>query len=284
MARKPPPLRDFDTVVREALDDMIEHGFDGTERVAYWEEQLRRAAESSMTPSSVLENDLREALAQAYRRDIDNGLALKRHPGVGKFTLEKMRPELQRELHKRILASASLIRLDRERVITQTVQRFGGWATSVPAGGSKAADKKEEKEKIRAGMAGLRFKERRVLIDQTHKLNAAVNDVIAKGGGAIGAHWRSHYHQAGYDFREDHKDREIESKLLPYLIKGSWADELGYVKLAGSKWLGSMTQAGEEIFCRCYVVYIYNLSQLPREMLTAKGTAKLAEVRERMRA
>lgn len=274
-------MKSFDATLSEALDDVIEHGFDSEERLAFWQEQLRRAAEATMMPLSEMERLLNEALTAAYRREVDKGAILGRHKGVSRFTLDKVRPELRGELSKRIRTSANLIKLDRERVINETMQRFSGWASSVPVGGSRAQDKREEKDHVRKGLAGLKFKERRVLIDQTHKLNSAINDVVARGGGAIAVLWKSHHNQAGYDYREEHKDREIESAKRPYLIRGSWADEAGFVK--GSKYLDSMTQFGEEIFCRCYGVYIYNLSALPAEMLTAKGRAKLAEVRERMK-
>ena len=40
-----------------------------------------------------------------------------------------------------------------------------------------------------------------------------------------------------------------------------------------------MTQAAEEPFCRCFVVYINNLRDLPAEMLTAKGRKLLEQTR-----
>lgn len=276
-------IKDFDQILSEAIDDVIEHGFDTAERLAFWQEQLRRAAQAALMPQSEMERLLNEALTGAYRREIEKGGIIKRHPGVSRFTLDKVRPALRGELSKRIRASADLIKLDREKVINETIQRFSGWTTSVPAGGSKAQNRKEEKDNVRKGMAGLQFKERRVLIDQTHKLNAAISNVVATGGGAIAVIWMSHYHQEGYDYREEHKQREIESKEKPYLIKDSWAAEQGLVKLDGGKWLDNMTTFGEEIFCRCYGKYIYNLSALPSSMLTVKGKERLEEARRKMK-
>lgn len=275
-------LKSFDEVLKAAIEDISQNGFDTAERLAFWEEQLRRAARASMTPIEDMEKYLKEALTDAWNRDIKAGKVYSRHPGVSRFTIDKIKPQLRRELDKRILASANLIKLDRDRVINETLQRFSGWATSIPEGGSKAVNKKEEKETVRKGLSGLEFKARRVIIDQTHKLNGAINNIVAVNGGAIAAIWKSHYHQVGYDYREEHKEREIESTKKPYLIKDSWAASQGLVKLDGSKWLSDMTQPGEQIFCRCFLNYIYVLSDLPDSMLTVKGKEKLAEVRRKM--
>lgn len=282
MARRP-GMKTFDEVLSEALDDVIINGFDSSERLAFWQDQLRKAAEATMMPLSEMERRLNEALGDAYKKDVEKNGITSRHKGVSKFTIEKVKPQLRGELSKRIRASASLIKLDREKVINETIQRFSGWMTSVPEGGSKAQDKKAEKETVRKGLAGLQFKERRVLIDQTHKLNAAISNVVAVGGGAIAVVWISHYAQENYDFRELHKQRAIESAEKPYLIRGSWAADQGLVKVDGTKWYDDMTAFGEEIFCRCYGRYIYNLSALPPSMLTAKGKERLEEARRKMK-
>ncbi|ECG8055094.1 hypothetical protein FM848_23300, partial [Salmonella enterica] len=35
-------------------------------------------------------------------------------------------------------------------------------------------------------------------------------------------------------------------------------------------YLDEITQPGEEVFCRCYLTYIYNVRSLPDEMKTEK--------------
>lgn len=275
--------RIFDDVLREAMADFEENGFDNAERLAYWQERIARAARESMMPEHVMEEQLRKAYASVFQREVERGHALKRHKGVPRFTLEKLKPQLRGELAKYIQASASLIKLDRERVVQETLQRLSGWVTSLPAGGTDQ-NSKDAKAHIKSGMGGLQFKERRVLIDQAHKLTSAINDVVAKGGGAIAAQWVSHAGEAGYNFREEHKERAERSERLPYLIRDSWADQSGYVKLAGAKYIDQITRPGEEIFCRCYYRYIYSLSGVPREQLTRKGADKLAEARRQMEA
>lgn len=270
----------FYDVLTEAVRDLSENGFDSVERVAYWQLRLKEAAERSMGSVHTMEQQLRDGLALVYKRLVENGGALKMHPGVARFTLEKLQPILRAELNRRILASADLIKLNRQQAIAKTLQRFSGWASSVPAGGSDTVDKVEEKTRVRKALASLPFEERRVLIDQGHKLAASINAVIAQGGQAIALKWRSNWRQLGYDYRKDHKDRDGQI----YLLRGNWATKAGLVKQGEAGYYDEITAVGEEPFCRCHAVYIYNIRDLPEEMLTPKGKEELERVRAAMKA
>jgi len=273
--------KDFDSVLKEAMAYFSSNGYDSSEALAYWDAKLRAAAAASMTPSQKMERMIADAMKAIYKRMIEKGGVLSKHPGVPKFTLDRMKPQLRAELDRRIMANASLIKLNHDEEIAATMRRFNGWATSIPKGGT---DQKsgEESEKIRKSLSGLKFRERRVLIDQGHKLESAINSVIAVGGGAIAAVWRSHFHQAGYDYRKEHKDREIESEKLPYLVRDSWAMQKGYVKKAGSKYTDEIEQPGEFPFCRCFYRYIYSVRALPDAMVTEKGRSALAAAKAKM--
>lgn len=264
----------YDTLTA-AINDMATHGYDSAERVAYWTEQIRRAAQASMKTSAQMADMLRQALHAVYIRMVERGGALKLNPGVGRFTLEKIMPQLRAELDRRIMASASLIKLNREETIEKTLRRFQGWSTSIPVGGSAEPDKAQAKKDIRKGLASLPFVERRVLIDQGHKLGAAINATVAEGGGAIAGMWKSNFRQPGYQYRPDHKERDSHV----YLVRGSWAQKNGFVKPGPEGYIDSITQPAEEPFCRCRYVYLYHLRQLPEDMITAKGREQLAKVK-----
>jgi len=265
-------------VLTAAVADMSEHGFDSQQRVDYWVAEIRRAAEAQLTPLHDLDEQLRSALRAVYTRLVERGGLQRLHPGVARFTLEKVRPALRAELDRRILASANLIKLNRAQAIEKTLQRFQGWSTSIPAGGSTQTDRVREKQEIRKSLAQLPFIERRVLVDQGHKLSSAVSAVLAHDGGAIAAIWHSHWRQAGYDYREDHKDRDDQV----YLIRGSWAHQRGLVKSGKVGYTDQVTQPAEEVFCRCQYQYLYNLRDLPDDMVTERGRRELAEVRARL--
>lgn len=267
--------RSFDKVLADAIADFEEHGFDDEERLVRWEALLLEAINRSPTWRKRMDEQTRRHLRSMFDRLVKSGQLLRVHPGVSRFTLSNLDPSLHAELERRIHASAQLIRLNRDQAITKTLQRFSAWATSVPAGGTPDADRRKLKQEFSKPLKSLAFQERRVLIDQGHKLNASLSAVVAQDGGAIAARWFSHWRQANYDFREDHKDRD--GKI--YLLRGSWAQKGGLVKPGPAGWADDITQPGEEVFCRCKFVYLYHLRQLPDDMLTAKGRAELKRVK-----
>jgi hypothetical protein len=265
----------FYDVLHRAIADITENGFDQAGRIDYWTKELRDAATRSMTPLWLVEKRMRDALGAIYTRLVEKGQISKWHPGVAQYTVQKVAPQLRAELDRRIMASASLIKLNRQQAIEKTLQRFAGWATSIPTGGSGAVDRGAEAKGVRKALASLPFQERRVVIDQGHKLSAAVSSVVASGGGAIAMVWHSHWRQVNYNYREDHKERDGQV----YLIRGSWAAERGLVRPGEAGWSDDITQPGEEVFCRCFASYIYSLRAMPEDMLTSKGRAELERVR-----
>lgn len=265
----------FDAVLTEAVADLAEHGFDSIERVDYWTARLREAAIAAMEPPHVVEQLLGDAMAKIYGKMVERGQIAGYHRGVGRFTLEHVSPQLRAELERRIVASAGLIKLNRNAAVEKTMQRFSGWATSVPAGGSEALDRRKVKTDIRKPMTQLPFEERRVLIDQGHKLRASLSETLARGGQAIAMVWHSHWRQSGYNYRPDHKERDGKC----YLLRGNWAQEQGIVKAGKPGYYDDITACGEEVFCRCYATWVYALRDLPPDMITEKGRSELERVR-----
>jgi hypothetical protein len=54
------------------------------------------------------------------------------------------------------------------------------------------------------------------------------------------------------------------------------------VKPGPNGYTDAITQPGEEVFCRCFYEYIYALRDMPDDMITAKGKAKLIEVQTQL--
>lgn len=266
----------FREVLTEAVGDMTLHGYDNQSRLEYWVQRLREAAQADLPSPKVLEQRMKRAMETIYKRVTSKTALKRRHPQVSLFTLKQIEPQLRPELTKRILASTQLIKLNRQQAIEKTLQRFSGWATSIPEGGSKVVERAEVKADIEKPLKQQKYEERRLGIDQGHKLMASIDAVIAEQTDAIAGMWRSHWRQANYDYREDHKERDQKV----YAIRGNWAMEKGLMN-KGAGYLDEMTQAGEEPFCRCYVVYFQNLRDLPDDMLTAKGRKLLEETRIR---
>lgn len=235
----------YDTVIAEAVADFVKFGFDSAERLEYWTERIREVAISCMGSYTDIEDTVREALTRIYTESVEKNGVLKFAPGVSAFQLQMMRPELHAELQRRIMVSAELIKLDRPQAIDRTLQRFQGWATSVPKGGSPITKRREEKIKIKKALAQLPYQERRVIIDQSAKLFSAINTTVAVNGGALGAFWHSHKLQRDYNGRIEHNKRDGHFFFVP----DSWAMKAGYLKKGAYDYTDSVEQPGEFVFC-----------------------------------
>jgi len=264
----------FYEVLTEAINDIMLHGFDTKRRIDYWVERLRTAARASLIPEHRINMEMEKSLQAVYSRLVTKGGLV--NANVSKFTVDRLKPKLRAELDRRIMASADLIKYRREESINETLRRFEGWSTSIPKGGTKVLDKIEEKKEIRKALSKLPFEERRVIIDQTHKLIANINEITAVDSGAIAARWHSNWKQMGYNYREDHK--KLDGDV--YLIRDSWAVKKGFVK-PDKGYTDEIISPSQAPFCRCRYVYLYNLRQV-EELLTQKGKAALQSAKSKL--
>ena len=261
----------FYETLTAAVREFEARGYHSPEQLIEWADKIRTAALSTLTPESEIRSGLTAALNAIYTRQVTGGAMLKIHSGVSRFTLDQVKPQLRAELERRIMSSAGLIKLNRAAAIEGTLQRFSGWATSIPVGGSRAVDKTDVKSDIRKSMASLPFNERRVIIDQSHKFVSSLNNILAVDGGAIAGRWSSRWRRPGYNFREDHKERDQHV----YLIRDNWAQAKGLVKAGPDGYTDQITMPAEEVYCSCTYVYLYNLRDMPDNMLTKAGKAAL---------
>jgi hypothetical protein len=272
-------LPTFYEVLSAAINDLMLHGFDSRERLDSWMKQLAGAAQRSLVPEYVLQNTLKSVLERTYTRATTLNALVKVDPKVSAFTLSQVKPRLRAELDRRILASASLIKLNREASIARTLQRFAGWSTSIPAGGTEAGKRAEVKSTIRRGIAGLGFEERRVIVDQGHKLVASINELIAVDGGSIAAIWKHVREGGGYQARPEHEARD--GKV--FLLRDSWAIRDGLVKLAGREYTDQVEQPAALPFCRCSWSFLFSLRDMPSDMLTKAGKEALLDARSKLK-
>ncbi len=271
----------FNDVLREAINDLTEHGYDNVTRIEYWLQRLREAAEQDVGPTVDMDRLLRDTLEAVYRRLVDNGQLLRYHPGVGRFTLDKVRPELRAELDRRIIAATDLIKRNRKEAVEKTLHRFQGWSTSIPKGGTDAINRLRASGELKKPLQRLGYEERRLAIDQGHKLRAAISEIVATDNGAIAAIWHSQWRRNpsrakdGYQWRVDHKERD--GKV--YLLRDSWAKQKKLVKPGKVGYYDDITKAGEEVYCSCQITWVYNLRQLPEDMLTNLGKETLKKTK-----
>jgi len=252
----------------EVAEDVVRNfaRSDSADSVATVVDRLRRAAAGSFKSMDRVRDEIRKKYTDAFRRVTRKQ---RKHRAIPRFTRASMTAEAQAELQKKIISSIELIKLNREVAVAKTTQRMVGWLSSVPPEG--ASDTKGVVKEVTKALRQLPYEERRVIIDQGHKLVASLEDVVNRGQGAIAAIWHSHAHQAGYDFRPEHAKRD--GKI--YILRGSWADKEGLVE-ATHGYSDEHEAPAEAINCRCYFQYLYNLQDLPKEMLTQKAIDLLA--------
>jgi hypothetical protein len=255
-------MKTFNEILREAIADIEANGYDSPERIAKWNDLLGRAAGHG---GAITEEQLKRSLAAIFRRDVTNG-GLARKFKIERWKIDRIAPKLRAELDRKILASAELIKLNREEMTAKTLRRFSGWATSIPDGGSDAVDKRETGDDLKKALKSLPYEERRVIIDQSAKLKSSLDRIVAAENGAIAAQWKS-YHGSGYNHRPDHSVRDGEI----FAIRDNWAMEKGLMKLGGHKYTDEIEQPAEFVYCSCRYLYIFSLRDLPEEMITYKG-------------
>jgi hypothetical protein len=266
--------KSFYEIVTEAVSDMSKYGYDRQSRLENWVEKLRKAATEEFVSDIELEQTLRKVLGATYHKFVTKQGIKKYHKNVPAFRIDKLKPKLRSELDKRILANTSYIKIKRKKAVEDTLQRFVGWSTAIPAGGTEQTDKNETKRNIQKPLRQCSYEERRVIIDQGHKLVASINDVVAKAEGAIAFKWRSNWRQLNYNYREDHKERD--DKI--YGIKDSWAHKNGLINRIDG-WSDNISAPAEEPMCQCYAVYIYDLDDIPEYGLTEKGRSEMQRLK-----
>lgn len=273
--------RAFYATLNEAIADIKQHGFDSANRVAHWLSILNEASRQALIPEQDLARMLSEHFGRVYERFLSKPSAFARvHPGVSRFTVANLRPRLRQQLDATTAVSADLIKLNREVEVRKTLQRFAGWASSIPVGGTKVGQA-DTSENVRRGISGLPYRERLVIVDQGHKFKAALDKIVAVDQGAIALIW--HHVAEGppaYDSRPDHVARDGEL----FVLRDNWAMKAGLMKLDGRRYYDQVTAVGQEIGCRCSAIFVYNLRDLPREMITAKGREELERVRAQIAA
>lgn len=264
-------MSSFYETITEAINDIVEHGFDSQKRIENWLALINKSAKDSLVPERVLEQSVNAALQNLYSRMVVKRGILKQHQGLSSFTLDMLKPKLRNELDRAIMANSTLIKMNREAAVDSCLRRFAGWSTSIPKGGSDAVDKQGTKEAIRKSLKQLPFEERRVAIDQGHKFLSSLNRIIATDNNAIAGVWHSHWRRPGYNYRKDHKERDLKV----YAVRGNWAIAKGLMKVGPEGYTDQITQPAEEVYCSCQYQYIYNLLSLPEYMLTEKGSRAL---------
>lgn len=257
----------FRDLLREAIKHFSTSGYTSEAELHEWTMRLHHALDAEMPGNDETKKLLADVLQAIYTRDVTKLALLKKVPGITRYTVDRIAPELRAELDRRIYAGIDLIKLNRQKRMQETLQRFAGWVSSIPQSGSNA-DLREVASHITKPSKQVRFEARRVAIDQAAKLSSGIAHVVAMQNGAIAAVWHDKgEHDSTYDARPEHLRRSEQI----YLIRDSWAHKEGLVKPGPAGYLDDITQPGQEVYCQCYVTYLPSPRDLPENMVTARG-------------
>ena len=132
----PPRRPRLSDVLREALNYFTQRGYRNETELQDWLLRLRAALDLELPTDTATRKELGAVLETIFKREVNSGGVQRRVPGVSRYTLERIAPSLRAELDRRIYAAVDLIKLNKQAATQKTLQRFSGWVTSVPPGGS----------------------------------------------------------------------------------------------------------------------------------------------------
>lgn len=224
--------------------------------------QIRGALEGAFPSDEQIVEEVAKRLGARFRQGLKS--LPKRHKGfVGRLGPEIISDQYRPMLRQRIHASAQLIRLNRDQEIERQLKRFVGWATGSVPSQAKRSDKGELSKGLTKSLQQESFERRRVCIDQSHKLLAAVDDVIAIEHGAIAKKWRHVIPHAGYQSREEHL--KLDGKV--FAVRNNEMLKARRMTKAGRPYAEEVDpQPAVEPGCQCFWESIYDLEDLPDEM------------------
>lgn len=240
---------------------------------------------------NTLEPDLRREYKKNYYTYINGGYK-KTHPGIQAYRISDLKPAYRKAVQNSVDNSLALIKTQNAEFMAQMQARFRNWATIPSAemrGDSANPDKikaylKNDVLKLPDVKKDMTAHQHFIVVDQTRKLLANMDEITAKQGGAIGFIWHNRRDgrvvgRPGGMYPDatakhgDHWDRE--GKL--YLIKDSWAISRKMLKkVKGIEYDTDLNDGkpGIPIGCRCYAEYIYAIELIPekyRDCITEKG-------------
>lgn len=190
--------------------------------------------------------------------------------------LNDLKPKVANELKKRTEFSLNLITQTNEKHKAILKERLFGILSNntdvSPEAMAKALNIDSEAKKV--------IKHQQSIInDQTTKFEATLSRIEAEMGGAFAFTWRTRFDLAvvgnpqgkypnGNALHGDHYAREKQVYFMKDAFPNSWVYKYDLVKINALKWDDFKDGLpGMPINCRCWANYIYDLRELPADIL-----------------
>ena len=218
-------------------------------------------------------NYLTKRYTSYFKKDV-----FKRNKGITTFSLESLKPSFESALRKSIANSIQLITFRHEQAKKEVERRFFNF---INFGLQKDTSLNDLKSALNINQSKAMNEKhiKSILTDQTHKLNANIDRIIAEKNKAIGCVWHTQEDikvvgnpSGKYPKVTDvnmHGNHYKRNNIF-YVYPKAWAYQRGLIKGDNYESLkdGGVSSA---INCRCYLENIYDLRDVPEGHLTKKG-------------
>jgi hypothetical protein len=271
-------VTEFAKVLRQAIETLGAQRGVSPGLMTQWLLQLRDAADNPEAEQRLMKKVERE-LGAAFRNAIRRGSLNRYHFNKPEnWEIERLGPELRRQLEDRVWAAQALIRGRRDVETAEALQRFTGYVTSAARAeaGFRRTQTAREAAAIAKPLMGELFETRRIMVDQVRKLQGSLNLTIAEANGAIGGIW-----DAERAIKREHRPNHLAwgEKGLFFSLKDNWAEQKGLVKRPNgdcpAAYIGDTysvppgktdedetVAAGQCINCRCAMRFLYSLGDV----------------------
>lgn len=218
-------------------------------------------------------------LRKEYKWYTERGF-LRNNKGLRGWRLEKLRPRFRKTLRERIQNSLMLIKTQNESRMNSLHSRFLNWLTDR---NNDSKNKKSLKEAMQVSkLAQKKDKHfKMILADQTRKMISNFDNIVAEEYDALGFFWKTRRdnrvtgnptgkNPKGNEMHGDHYHRQDKF----YFYHNTWAIKNKFIntKHKNFKWADFEDGLpGQPINCRCYAYNIYELEDIPQELLSKKG-------------
>lgn len=217
----------------------------------------------------------RKIINKRYMSFLQN--VYKNHEGLAAYKIKDVQEPFRRALEKRILNSLNLIKFKDEALLAAVEARFINFAIDDSIK-DKTLKNLENNLKINEAKKTQRNYVKNILTDQTNRLNSDIDNIVATSNDAIGLIWNTRednrvvgnptgLYPKGNDMHNNHFERNKKF----FILSSGWAHKKKLLSGEIYEQLEDVKTIGRAINCRCYMYYIYDLRDVPKENLSENG-------------
>lgn len=147
----------------------------------------------------------------------------------------------------------------------------------IPIGGTKDKKIKSHIALIKKELRQIVRWEKQFYVYKASAFLAEVKYIFSLQEGPIAAVWRYSWLDEQGEYRKNYDHKILNGKI--YAVRDNWAMKEGLMISSEKEFVGDIVRPAQEVGCMCNLQWIYNLRQLPNEMMTQKGRSELERVR-----